>query len=96
MPNKSAPRLTWTIVLMGASVLVSVILNYAAYDTRITVLEGVILKLSSKTDQYEKIHSELLEEGYKRTARIVALERDMANLINRIQRIEKGIDNDVN
>lgn len=34
-----SPRISWSVLTMGAGVIASIVLNYAAYDTRITVLE---------------------------------------------------------
>ncbi len=34
-----APRISWSVLVMGIGVVASIVLNYAAYDTRITVLE---------------------------------------------------------
>ena len=34
-----SPRISWSVLVMGIGVVVSIVLNYAAYDTRIAVLE---------------------------------------------------------
>lgn len=34
-----SPRISWSVLVMGVGVVVSIVLNYAAYDTRIAVLE---------------------------------------------------------
>lgn len=34
-----SPRISWSVLVMGVGVIVSIVLNYAAYDTRIAVLE---------------------------------------------------------
>ncbi len=38
-----SPRISWSVLIMGIGVVVSIVLNYAAYDTRIAVLEKAVL-----------------------------------------------------
>ncbi|MFY0655358.1 MAG: hypothetical protein JXR12_01140 [Neptunomonas phycophila] len=38
-----SPRISWSVLVMGVGVIVSIVLNYAAYDTRIAVLEKAVV-----------------------------------------------------
>ena len=46
-----SPRISWSVLIMGVGVIVSIVLNYAAYDTRIAVLENAMLSLGLRNTE---------------------------------------------
>lgn len=82
------PRIPWSIVAMGASVLVTLVLNYASYDTRITVLEKSVVSIEERTTQL----SSKVDELVGKYSHISALERDILNNTERVKRLEQQQD----
>lgn len=61
--DSSSVRLSWAALVAGLGVLTSMVLNYAAYDTRITVLEKAIIvdqKIVSELQQDVKVLNDSL------------------------------------
>ena len=88
LPTTTGPRISWSVIVMGASVLVSMALNYAAYDTRITVLERSALSADAKIVQAATKNDTLSTNLLQSQSQVVALQHDIESLRERLQRIE--------
>lgn len=68
-----SPRISWSVLVMGAGVIASIVLNYAAYDTRITVLERAKLADEKSITQLQTETSSLRKEVYDLKIDLTAL-----------------------
>lgn len=89
-PDSSpGPRIPWSVIAMGASVLVTLALNYASYDKRITVLEKSVVGIEDRNTKLSSKVDDLL----KKYTTLIAIERDVKNNTDRVKRLENQQDN---
>ena len=87
-----SPRISWSVLTMGAGVIASIVLNYAAYDTRITVLERAMLNNEKIILELKKDVKSLQDAVHDLDVRVKGAEHDSKNNKDRIKRTEKQID----
>lgn len=88
-----SPRISWSVLTMGAGVIASIVLNYAAYDTRITVLERAKLADESVITDLKRSVSTLRDSVHDLDVRVIGAERDIQNSKDRITRTVERLDN---
>lgn len=91
------PKISWSMILMGVGVVASVVFNYAAYGTRIAVVEANVVtqdksieqltqQLNTAIDLLHKVH--VNSEADKRDIEFLA--REVKRLQDDVQDIKKG------
>lgn len=87
-----SPRISWSVLIMGIGVVVSIVLNYAAYDTRIAVLEKAVLS-------NEKMVVELRHELRTLKTQFSVLQAQQSGAVsqitanvNEVNQLEKDVD----
>jgi len=81
-----APRVSWSVIMMGVGVVASIVLNYAAYDTRIAVLEENKLMETRLISDLKIELNTLRVTTHDLEVRVNVLEHDVANHTNRVNR----------
>lgn len=87
-----SPRISWSVLTMGAGVIASIVLNYAAYDTRITVLERAKLADEKVIADIRRNVSSLRDSVHDLDTRVTGAERDIQDNIDDIKRAVERLD----
>lgn len=87
----TVPRIPWSVLFMGIGVLASVILNYAAYDTRISVLESTIISQEKLLNRVSTDQQQLFTRYNDLQVRIATIERDVINQSDVIKRLDSSV-----
>jgi hypothetical protein len=88
----TSPRISLSVLVMGASAIFTLALNYATYDTRITVLERSALTSEARSGEIVSKTDALNEASAVSQSRVNALEHEIDFLRERIQRLESQQD----
>ena len=86
------PRISWSMIFMGIGVIASVVFNYAAYGTRIAVMEANSIGQDKAIDQLTDQLTTAIELLHKVHVNTEADKRDIDHLTAEVKRIREDLD----
>lgn len=86
------PRISWSMIFMGIGVIASVVFNYAAYGTRIAVMEANSIGQDKAIDQLTDQLTTAIELLHKVHVNTEADKRDIDHLTIEVRRLREDID----
>lgn len=93
-----SPRISWSVLVMGVGVIVSIVLNYAAYDTRIAVLEkaavaneNTVTELKHGLRKLETQFSALSAQQSGTASKSNANEADVVRLDKKVDKMDERL-----